>query len=137
MDVSLEGTERKTSTGVDFGFNPCSRGCFARRSIGYFIIVRLIFVSILVLVDVSLEVPVCFQHGIKGLCFNPCSRGCFARRRLNSLMVTVLLFVSILVLVDVSLEVHRLPDLFLLSECFNPCSRGCFARSRCCISSIR
>ena len=107
------------------GFNPCSRGCFARRGIcSHSLVVRL--VSILVLVDVSLEVDL-----------------------LRPTIVDV--SVSILVLVDVSLEVFRCA---LWIRCiwfqslfswmfrskiycppepthvpgFNPCSRGCFAR---------
>ena len=61
-------------------------------------------VSILVLVDVSLEVFILEQIGFTGV-------------------------VSILVLVDVSLEVWAMTFIGSFAGCFNPCSRGCFARS--------
>ena len=79
VDVSPEAKSagrRRTRTR---GFNPCSRGCFARRWYRYVLFQRHRCVSILVLVDVSPE-----DYGgdrsrdiMTG--FNPCSRGCFAR----------------------------------------------------------
>ena len=58
-------------------FNPCSRGCFARRT-KWILPCFLYPVSILVLVDVSLEA--CTEsEPVAESGFNPCSRGCFAR----------------------------------------------------------
>jgi len=61
-------------------------------------------VSILVLVDVSLEVQDLLLNRLAVLSFNPCSRGCFARRAGGSSLERIRINVSILVLVDVSLE---------------------------------
>ena len=85
-------------------FNPCSRGCFARSWYGR---ARNLLgeVSILVLVDVSLEDPNLYGH----FGYSP---------------------VSILVLVDVSLEDCLPRKICSAGQCFNPCSRGCFARRR-------
>ncbi len=84
------------------GFNPCSRGCFARRP-KESAVIQADGVSILVLVDVSLEALLCC-------------------------MLTYSTTVSILVLVDVSLEAIAVIATGSILECFNPCSRGCFAR---------
>ena len=151
VDVSLEEFCRTPSLCTSISFNPCSRGCFARRI-----------------------------HVIPSLCtsisFNPCSRGCFARSMnvhdaWNQYVLFQSLFswmfrskpelyliktetgfqslfswmfrskfpmllrvqfhpaVSILVLVDVSLEAPTLMYLSDIKQGFNPCSRGCFARS--------
>ena len=79
VDVSLEVCFAGHLPSPFLSFNPCSRGCFARR--------------------------VCEVIEIRsGLGFNPCSRGCFARSVVRSLLVVITLR-------------------------FNPCSRGCFARS--------
>ena len=72
---SYEGIRERP---LDIGFNPCSRGCFARSS------------RTLIAEE---AVP----------CFNPCSRGCFARSLLPPLPL-LSRQVSILVLVDVSPE---------------------------------
>ena len=125
-----------TSAGIilTLGFNPCSRGCFARRSWSESIVPILVlmmfsilvlrgcfcskslhrsdhrstcpgfFVSILVLVDVSLEGWSSDRLGRSATGFNPCSRGCFARSIASGHCIGI----------DLS---------------FNPCSRGCFARS--------
>ena len=78
VDVSPEDPVTARVTTCTDGFNPCSRGCFAR----------------------SIQVhPV--QHLLHG--FNPCSRGCFARRSLITSEIHSV-YVSILVLVDVSPE---------------------------------
>ncbi len=152
VDVSLEACEFSGRVCEAFRcFNPCSRGCFARRK------------------------EIC-PPALCGTSFNPCSRGCFARsmeivnltreesefqslfswmfrskdganRSRSFCMKFQSLFswmfrskqryvpfspstfrVSILVLVDVSLEDGE-PDQFEgLLRSFNPCSRGCFAR---------
>ena len=109
-------------------FNPCSRGCFARSNWPV-VAVTYVEVSILVLVDVSLEDPSgqiylwmissfnpcsrgCFARSPpigqshEFMSFNPCSRGCFARR-IRMPILSVCRLVSILVLVDVSLEEHH------------------------------
>ena len=110
-------------------FNPCSRGCFARSELsvcadpplqGFQSLFSWMFrsksrgtrrsfrhypVSILVLVDVSLEVTIRIPADVREL-------------------------VSILVLVDVSLEATKSAGTMTFARCFNPCSRGCFARSQ-------
>ncbi len=82
VDVALEALDVEIAETVDNCFNPCSRGCCARRihspSSG-----KDILVSILVLVDVALEVP--------------------TRQR-----ITRSKWVSILVLVDVALEAKHI-----------------------------
>ena len=126
VDVSPEAAGLVLLSGHS-GFNPCSRGCFARsilgclgetlalkfqslfswmfrpkpaHSIGRS---RAYLVSILVLVDVSPEAARRQLPARPSTCFNPCSRGCFARRTLF----------------------RQIRPMF---PGFNPCSRGCFAR---------
>ena len=134
-------------------FNPCSLGCFPRSSSLFALYTLFNHVSILVLLDVFLEVchrspsdvqtgsfnPCslgCFprrigvrlntNHG--SVCFNPCSLGCFPRSRLAQSVIEGL-GVSILVLLDVFLEAFK-PSLTPCRPwCFNPCSLGCFPRS--------
>ena len=64
---------------IDDGFNPCSRGCCARRCVHKQYLMML-SVSILVLVDVALEADYDAEDYDRLLSFNPCSRGCCARR---------------------------------------------------------
>ena len=151
VDVSLEVMRLPPLRSTGRSFNPCSRGCFARRrnfmsgnqlrwmfqslfswmfrskvrreehmifgngfqslfswmfrskGIACSVVDRFDIVSILVLVDVSLEVPVVAFVDAGFLCFNPCSRGCFARSTYSATVTGT-------------------------STGFNPCSRGCFAR---------
>ena len=126
VDVSLEVYWKRGDREPVVGFNPCSRGCFARST--------------------PEDRPDDRSEG-----FNPCSRGCFAR----SLCVLLLLlgvmgFQSLFSWMFRSKRIHhaigRCPCLFqsLFSWMFrskavhppqehdglsfNPCSRGCFAR---------
>ena len=103
MDVSPEELAAEKANPPVIGFNPCSRGCFARR-VHSLPPRRSYEVSILVLVDVSPKVQAMTrQASHTQRCFNPCSRGCFARRPSH-------------------------PSSRPAGYCFNPCSRGCFAR---------
>ena len=87
----------------EISFNPCSRGCFARRtrsresepSGNRF---QSLF-SWMFRPKSPFPPPTTFLRG-----FNPCSRGCFARRQAMTRQAS-----------------HT-------QRCFNPCSRGCFAR---------
>ena len=86
-----------------FGFNPCSRGCFARSS------------------QITID-----NVAVGG--FNPCSRGCFARSRAET-PITIPIMQSFNPCSRGCFA--RSPGRFvplpaLIS--FNPCSRGCFAR---------
>jgi len=116
-------------------FNPCSLGCFPRRHAAQSIqcqyhpqfqslfswmfpskIVRLCqlgvvvhVVSILVLLDVSLEDHISTRLRRHFTCFNPCSLGCFPRSWQYYNGATY---------------VGNLGQ----NTCFNPCSLGCFPR---------
>ena len=85
-------------------FNPCSRGCGARSRLPLQSRGNDNKVSILVLVDVALEVRGVHWHKYVVLSFNPCSRGCGARSPGVGIAQQQRYGVSILVLVDVALE---------------------------------
>ena len=85
-------------------------------------------VSILVLVDVALEVNIFAKSPQAYVRFNPCSRGCCARSSIFCYHGSIF-SVSILVLVDVALEVGTRDFSPEAGGGFNPCSRGCCARS--------
>ncbi len=101
---------------IDPGFNPCSLGCFPRRTICSLSSPRQsLFQSLFSWmfsskVDHSTVNPCslgCFLEVRRStMCFNPCSLGCFPRRCCGRVDVS-LTRVSILVLLDVFLEVLR------------------------------
>ena len=68
-------------------FNPCSLGWIARRA---YVILHgnCHWVSILVLLDESLEVQHCKDHYPISISFNPCSLGWIARRRYHRISKT-------------------------------------------------
>jgi len=107
------------------GFNPCFRGCRSgtRTALsGRPVLQR---VSILVFVDVALELIVP-DLGLQGsLCFNPCFRGCRSgtgRRRPGSSGPRG--FQSLFSWMSLwnPFSSSRVPDSM---PCFNPCFRGC------------
>ena len=96
-------TRAAPSAAITTSFNPCSRGCFARSSTRSALQREGILVSILVLVDVSLEDPGIHseirQSGVSILVLVDVSLEEIVQvEGLTSVLV------SILVLVDVSLE---------------------------------
>ena len=114
------------NSGLLWGFNPCSLGCFARS------------LRVVVIPDHDTQFQSLFSWMFRPkypriaisclFCgFNPCSRGCFARRQVSCRSLGHL-HVSILVLVDVSPEACQMTWPGSFPWCFNPCSRGCFAR---------
>ena len=120
------------------GFNPCSRGCFARSPRGHDDrkMSHPVRVSILVLVDVSPEAGACSMsiadfYGFQSLfswMFRPKTESRRLRRSSSN--------VSILVLVDVSPEAPHLHRAGTVVVSFNPCSRGVSPEDRCHCTSI-
>jgi len=107
VDVSLEVLTRICVVAAWVGFNPCSRGCFARSG--------------------HQEGDQCHDAS-----FNPCSRGCFARR--SSVKYSagwIYQFQSLFSWMFRSKSIA--PSIMGMRMGFNPCSRGCFARS--CLSN--
>jgi len=109
------------------------------------------FVSILVLMDVSLQLLIssilntflmCFNPCFNGclsstsmlpmktlpcLSFNPCFNGCLSStQKENDWLCSRIVGVSILVLMDVSLQLIFLPCLHFEKR-FNPCFNGCLS----------
>jgi len=82
-------------------------------------------VSILVLVDVALELDPETDTANVATSFNPCSRGCRSGTHTPRLLYRRANIVSILVLVDVALELARADEWTDEAWGFNPCSRGC------------
>ena len=132
-----------------WSFNPCFSGCASWISATYSQVPYYFFVSILVLVDVHLELKFLrFCPQIRKS-FNPCFSGCaswMGRRTYypcRTCFVSILVLVdvhlelsgiwryfvpfvvSILVLVDVHLESRQLEYFSPVVECFNPCFSGC------------
>ena len=83
-------------------------------------------VSILVLLDVFLEVFASDNFVMTMFCFNPCSLGCFSRSS-HAIEFRENGKVSILVLLDVFLEDPPIATTTMMAS-FNPCSLGCFSR---------
>ena len=132
-----------------FCFNPCSFGCQSESTHTSLPGRQVQFVSILVLLDVSLKAGRPHTSGWLRRSFNPCSFGCQSERELISMenrythMVSILVLldvslkasvgerlrgrvaVSILVLLDVSLKAKRPPWRRDVWRSFNPCSFGC------------
>ena len=111
----------------EISFNPCSRGCFARRtrsresepSGNRF---QSLF-SWMFRPKSPFPPPTTFLRG-----FNPCSRGCFARSTGYdpSSKPYAEMFQSLFSWMFRPKTVH--PSSRPAGYCFNPCSRGCFAR---------
>ena len=62
--------------GLELSFNPCCAGCSSGSASVVFVAFYCVKVSILVVLDVVLEVSPAPVIGSKIRCFNPCCAGC-------------------------------------------------------------
>ena len=83
-------------------FNPCFNGCYSSTRFIFIILMDLKLVSILVLMDVTLQ--------LIGVGYN-----------------IMMILVSILVLMDVTLQQRARKRRKWNYECFNPCFNGCYS----------
>ncbi len=112
----------------DFGFNPCFGGCSIKSTARLYRRLVYSFVSILVLVDVPLNL-LTRNHTYKILlCFNPCFGGCSIKSKMEKSRLQKKV-VSILVLVDVPLNPIGFGTITAPAGCFNPCFGGCSIKS--------
>ena len=86
-------------------------------------------VSILILLDVILEVDLSTPAKLYDFCFNPYSVGCYSGRPSIAVGEYLQLFVSILILLDVILEGKSAMNSLRATACFNPYSVGCYSGS--------
>ena len=105
-------------------FNPCYSGSNSKIHITLFYVCFFHFVSILVIVEVTLKFTIASSFSSGKSCFNPCYSGSNSKIKTHCEACTLCIHVSILVIVEVTLKSERRALNSRLALCFNPCYSG-------------
>ena len=108
MEVTLEGAYSLVRHFLTLRFNPYSIGSYSGRGLYIFQSKKRLFVSILILLEVTLEVFLHHYFLRLRSRFNPYSIGSYSGRLLINTIPSCKIHVSILILLEVTLEVVRI-----------------------------
>ncbi len=98
---------------LDICFNPYSNGSYSGRGQRGILAISTRHVSILILMEVTLEVDSLYHVPLYVLCFNPYSNGSYSGRFFMVVVIQKAFFVSILILMEVTLEEQEMTHWYL------------------------